>query len=99
MTGIENIPVLPKAYSLGQNYPNPFNPITTIDYQLSSAGQVKLTVFNTRGQNVRTLLDRRQSAGAYSLTFDASNLASGVYFYRINIAGEFSQINKMILLK
>ncbi|MCK4530039.1 MAG: T9SS type A sorting domain-containing protein, partial [Candidatus Marinimicrobia bacterium] len=72
---------------------------TTIGYQLVAAGQVELTVYNTLGQKIHTLLDQQQSAGVYSLTFDASNLPSGVYFYRLNIAGKFTRVNKMLLLK
>ncbi|MCK5816890.1 MAG: T9SS type A sorting domain-containing protein [Candidatus Marinimicrobia bacterium] len=91
--------LIPANYALQNNYPNPFNPITTIGYQLSEFGQVELMVYNTLGQKVRTLVDQQQSAGAYSLTFNASNLPSGVYFYRLNIAGKFTRVNKMLLLK
>ena len=91
--------LLPADYALRDNYPNPFNPMTTISYQLSAIGQVELTVYNTLGQKVCTLVDQQQSAGAYSLIFDASNLPSGVYFYRLAIANKFTQVNKMILLK
>jgi len=91
--------LFPTEYVLQNNYPNPFNPTTTISYQLVAAGQVELTVYNTLGQKIHTLLDQQQSAGVYSLIFDASNLPSGVYFYRLNIAGKFTQVNKMLLLK
>ncbi|MCD6336968.1 MAG: T9SS type A sorting domain-containing protein [Candidatus Marinimicrobia bacterium] len=99
MTDIENISVLPTVYSLGQNYPNPFNPITTFGYQLSAAGQVELTVYNTLGHKVSTLAKGVQEAGTYSLIFDASNLPTGVYFYRLTVADQFTQVNKMVLLK
>ena len=85
-------------FSLKQNYPNPFNPTTQITYSIPSAQKVVLKVFNALGQNVITLMDNEQIAGNYSIDFDASELASGIYFYRLQ-AGDFVQIKKMILMK
>ena len=89
----------PTEYSLQNNYPNPFNPTTTISYVLPKSSAVELSVYSLTGQKIQTLVNQEQAAGSYALTFDASNLASGVYFYRLNVVGEFSQVNKMILLK
>lgn len=96
-TGIES-ENLPQNFSLDQNYPNPFNPSTTINYALPKAERVSIAVFNMIGQKVSTLIDKRQEAGFHSVNFDASNLASGMYIYRIN-AGSFSQIKKLTLIK
>ncbi len=88
----------PKDYALFQNYPNPFNPATTIHYTLPEAGRVRLTVYNALGQQVARLVDLRQEAGAYSVTWDARDFASGVYYYRLE-AGSFREVRKLVLLK
>ncbi|MCS6988459.1 MAG: S8 family serine peptidase [Chloroherpetonaceae bacterium] len=88
----------PQSFKLAQNYPNPFNPATTIAYQLPATSDVKLEVFDVLGRKVATLVDERQSAGAYSVNFNAANLASGVYFYRLQ-AGSFAETKKMLLVK
>ncbi len=88
----------PSAFKLMQNYPNPFNPATTITYQLASLSDVKLEVFDVLGRKVATLVNARQSAGVHSVTFNASNLASGIYFYRLQ-AGSFLETKKMMLVK
>ncbi len=89
----------PVDYMLANNYPNPFNPTTTIAYVLPRSSFVELSVFSLNGKKIQTLVDQQQTPGSYTLTFNASNLPSGVYFYRLNVKGEFSQVNKMILLK
>jgi len=81
-----------------QNYPNPFNPTTTIGYALPTTGVVTLKIFNILGQEVQTLVDEKQVAGQYSVIFDAKNLASSIYFYRLN-AGDFVQTRKAILMR
>ena len=88
----------PLHYSLAQNYPNPFNPTTILTYQLPIAIDVKLEVFDVIGKKVATLVNERQSAGTHNITFNASALSSGVYFYRLQ-AGTFSQTRKMLLVK
>ncbi len=99
ITGIKREPSpLPKMYSLEQNYPNPFNPATTIRYSVPNAGVVSLKVYNILGQEVATLVSQRQSAGTYTVTFQAGRYASGVYFYRLT-AGSFNSVKKMLLLK
>jgi hypothetical protein len=89
---------IPADYSLSQNYPNPFNPSTTIRYGLPSRSHVTLAVFNTLGQRVTTLVQGEQEAGYHEVKFDASELASGVYLYRVQ-AGEFVQTRKLLLLQ
>lgn len=96
-TSIES-EALPSNYSMDQNYPNPFNPSTTINYALPKAERVSITVFNMIGQKVAVLIDKRQEAGFHTITFNASDLASGMYIYRIK-AGSFSQIKKLTLIK
>jgi hypothetical protein len=85
-------------FSLAQNYPNPFNPNTQINFSLPQAGQVQLRVFNMLGQQVSVLVDERRNAGAHSIRFNASDLASGVYVYELRFNGSVLT-NKMILLK
>jgi glycosidase len=90
--------VIPGEYGLGQNYPNPFNPATTISYQIRSAGQVTLRVYDVLGREVATLVDGYQSAGVHTKAFDGSRLSSGVYFYRLQ-SGSFVNTKKMVLAK
>lgn len=85
-------------YQLLQNYPNPFNPSTQISYQIPKDGFVNLVVYNALGQMVSELVNKHQTSGKYSVQFNATNLPSGVYFYKIE-SSEFSKINKMLLLK
>ncbi len=90
--------VEPVSYSLSQNYPNPFNPSTTIHFSIRKDSHVKLSVMNILGQEVAVLIDEFKNAGDYNITFDASNLASGIYIYTIK-AGSFVSSKKMSLLK
>ncbi|MCH8929083.1 MAG: T9SS type A sorting domain-containing protein [Candidatus Marinimicrobia bacterium] len=90
-----NIPI---KFKLSQNYPNPFNPLTTIRYALPAAAEVLLAIYNIRGEEVARLVNGEQPAGNYQVSWDASNVASGVYIYRLT-TGEFTEIKKMVLLK
>ncbi len=90
---------IPKRFALEQNYPNPFNPTTTIKYALPKAGKVKLEVFNLLGQKVAALVNSFKQAGYHQITFDGSNLASGVYVYRLSTDAGFMQTRKMILMR
>ena len=85
-------------FSLYQNYPNPFNPSTTIKYSIPKQSYATLKVFDVLGREVATLADGEHAQGNYKLEFNASNLTSGIYFYRIE-AGSFVDIKKMILLR
>ena len=88
----------PKEFRLEQNYPNPFNPATMINYSLPATSYVTLTVYNMLGQEVATLVNEQQSAGEKSIKFDATNLSSGIYVYRLT-ANAFTEVKKMILIK
>ena len=89
---------VPDGYELKQNYPNPFNPLTTIEFSIQQAGQVRVDIINVMGQRVATVVNEQMSAGSYYVTFDAKHLPSGIYFYRLT-TGDFSAIKKMTLMK
>ncbi len=95
---VENASAVPSAFKLDQNYPNPFNPTTMIRYQLAAASHVTLKVYDVLGREVTTLVDSRQNAGYYNVSFDASKFASGVYFYVLR-TDRNSSFKKMLLLK
>jgi hypothetical protein len=90
--------VTAKTFILSQNYPNPFNPISTIAFDLPKTSEVTLQIFNILGEEVATLVSERLSAGSYSYEWDASNLASGVYLYRLQ-AGKYVETRKMVLMR
>jgi hypothetical protein len=89
---------LPLEYALYQNYPNPFNPITQIRFDLREPSHVVIEVFDVLGRKVTTLVDNPMNAGRHTVEFDATKLASGLYFYRIS-ANDFSALKKMVLIK
>jgi len=89
---------IPDGYSLEQNYPNPFNPSTIIRFSIPEESNVSIVVFNSLGEEVRTLVNEKFTSGSYEVEFDASGLPSGIYLYKIN-AGSFVETKKMILLK
>jgi len=100
-TGIENsddLKVLSNRFVLDQNYPNPYNSRTIISYQLKTKSAVTLTIYNLAGREVKKLINAQQNAGKHSVSFDATNFASGIYFYKLK-AGSFEQSRKMILLR
>jgi len=100
-TSVDNkefVSPVPASYELGQNYPNPFNPTTTIPFSLSKPGTVELTIYDILGREVETLLDRQLQIGNHKAIFDAKNLASGVYFYKIKVNGVV-QSKRMLLIK
>ena len=98
LTNVEEISLVVNEFRLDQNYPNPFNPVTSINYNLSKDGMVKLQVFDVLGRKVETLVDDYKLKGSYSVSFDASELSSGIYFYSLSSAGK-SFTRKMTLLK
>jgi len=104
LTGVEEISSkIPDSYQLSQNYPNPFNPSTTINFALKVTSQVSINIYNNLGQRIANLASGSFSAGYKSIKFNPSNLASGIYFYRIIATGidgsKFQKSKKMILLK
>jgi len=99
---------LAAAFNLSQNYPNPFNPVTNISYQLAKGGHVTLKIYNILGYEIATLVNEYKPKGKYDIKYDASNLASGVYIYKMSVsawqsqdgqAGSFSDTKKFILMK
>jgi hypothetical protein len=88
----------PRSYELLQNYPNPFNPSTKIRFSLPMSEYVTLKIYDAIGREVATLIDGQQDAGQFEITFDASNFASGIYFYQLE-AGEFSAVRQMMLVR
>ena len=89
---------VPKSYWLGQNYPNPFNPISTIEFEVKQPTHVLLTIHDKVGRIFLTLVDNDYPAGIHKVKFNASNLASGVYFYEIKM-GDFRDVKKALVLK
>ncbi len=91
---MNNIPV---AYNLSQNYPNPFNPTTTIEFSIPNSGFVTLKIYNVLGEEITTLVSEKLSFGSYAYNWDARNLASGIYLYRLQ-AGDYIETRKMVLM-
>jgi hypothetical protein len=98
VVGVEDELNLPVTYKLHQNYPNPFNPLTTIKYQIPELSFIILKVYDVLGNEVATLVNSERSTGNYEIEYNASDLSSGIYFYRLQ-AGSFIETKKMILLK
>ena len=90
--------VVPGTFALEQNYPNPFNPVTTIEYTVPATGLIRLEVFDLLGRSVAVLVNGEQAVGVYAVQFDASQLASGLYFYRVS-AGTQTKVRQMMLIK
>jgi hypothetical protein len=99
-TGVEekNLGLVPNVYALDQNYPNPFNPSTTIRYAIKELGFVRLAVFDLEGREVATLVEGVKAPGTYEVRFAASNMSSGLYFYKLT-AGAFTQTKKLLMVK
>lgn len=97
-TDVEQEDVLPERFNLKQNYPNPFNPVTTINYTIAQAGQVRLAVYDMMGRQVSILVDGAKASGSYQVQFNAADLPSGVYIYRLT-ADNLSMTKRMTLLK
>ena len=98
VTGTSDAAKSPKYFELKQNYPNPFNPVTTIKFQVPNRSLVVLKIYDITGKEVKTLINEEKESGSYQIQFNASALASGTYFYRLQ-SGSFVETKKMILLK
>ena len=102
---VRDLAQLPTVYKLEQNFPNPFNPSTTINYQLPTNSKVSLKIYDILGREVAALVNEGQSAGMYSTSFNSTQLAGGVYFYRIDatstdgLCKRFIEVKKMVYLK
>ncbi|MBN2089441.1 T9SS type A sorting domain-containing protein [candidate division KSB1 bacterium] len=102
-TGLADNSIVPDEFNLAQNYPNPFNPMTRIDFSIAMSGNVNISVYNTLGQKIVTLIDRQMDAGRFTVNFSGNDLSTGEYIYRIEVKGDegvlYQQIRKMILMK
>jgi hypothetical protein len=98
ITSVKDESSAPKEFSLHQNYPNPFNPTTSLSFVIGHSSFVSLKVYDLLGREVATLVDEVKPAGAHTVSFDASQLSGGVYYYRL-WAGSFTQTRKMVLAK
>ena len=96
--GVSDQNLVVNKFELEQNYPNPFNPSTVIRYTIAEKSNVTLTVYNSIGIKISTLLSEEKSEGTFTIEFDGSNLASGIYYIRLN-ARNFTDVKKMVLLK
>jgi len=97
--GVENISnEIPHEYKLYQNYPNPFNPATMFRFQMPVKGNVKIVIFDILGREVTTLVNEQLSPGTYETAWDATNFASGIYYYKL-VAETFTETKKMVLIK
>jgi len=91
--------LLTLKFRLRQNYPNPFNTSTKISYSLPTSGLVNLTIYDLLGKEIRILVSEFQSAGLYSINFNANKLASGIYFYNLQVGNDFVETRQMLLLR
>jgi hypothetical protein len=97
-SNIVEVEVIPTQFELSQNYPNPFNPSTAIRFSLPEQTQMKINLYNMLGELVKTISEGTYEAGNYKVNFDASDLSSGVYIYRLE-SEAFVQVKKMVLLR
>jgi Secretion system C-terminal sorting domain len=98
ITNVDEGNIIPDKFVLQQNYPNPFNPSTTISYSIPQSNLVQLNVYDILGSKIAVLVNKEQSVGNYKVEFNASNLTSGIYFYRLQ-SGNFADTKKLILLR
>jgi hypothetical protein len=98
ITGVNEVGSLPVKFQLQQNYPNPFNPSTTITFSLPHSTNTSLKVFDMLGREVATLVDGYMAAGSHEVHFNATSLASGIYYYKLT-SGNFTEVKKMMLVK
>jgi photosystem II stability/assembly factor-like uncharacterized protein len=98
VNSVDKNPTLSNDFKLNQNYPNPFNPVTTISYSIPISARVELIIYDILGNEIKTLVSEYKETGSYEVKFEASDLSSGVYFYKLKV-GNFNQTKKLILLK
>jgi len=99
-TGIEdNNDLTVKSYSLEQNYPNPFNSQTEISYTLQNNCEVRIDIFNAKGEFIKNLINKKQSKGKHTIVFDAGKFNSGIYYYQLEVDGKIIEASKMLYLK
>jgi len=98
-TSVASTNTSPTGFSLDGNYPNPFNPKTTINYQLDQAGMVNLVIYDLLGRKVETLVDEMKTPGSYAVTWNAKDLASGIYICRVELGGSKVLTQKMMFVK
>lgn len=98
-TSTESAETMPIGFKLDQNYPNPFNSSTTIYYSLGESAWTELRIYDLQGREITTLVDAVQNPGTHAVRFDGSHLTGGIYFYRLQVGGEFTETKKMLLLK
>ncbi len=96
--GVDNWNIIPASYRLLNNYPNPFNPITKVEFHLKAAGKVQLKIYNTLGEEIATLVNAEMPAGVHQVSFNALDLPSGIYFYKL-LFNDFTASKKMLFLK
>jgi len=97
-TSVKESPLVVRSFTLSQNYPNPFNPTTTISFSLLSKSFVSLKVYDMLGREIATIASEEMSAGYHSRQWNAANMSSGIYFYRMQ-AGSYSETRKLVLLR
>jgi hypothetical protein len=98
LVGFTGNPSVPDKFSLSQNHPNPFNPVTRIEYAVPDVSFVSIKVFDVLGREIITLVNGEKSPGYYNVEWNAENLTSGIYFYRME-SGSFTDVKKMIIVK
>ena len=99
ITSVQGLSLIPNKFILHQNYPNPFNPSTTISYSIPNSDFVILKIYNTIGREIQTVFSEFQNSGIYSINFDARNLSSRLYFYRLQVGKGFVDTKKMLLMR
>jgi hypothetical protein len=99
VVGINSNNSVVKNFKLSQNFPNPFNPVTKITYSLASASGIKLSVYDVTGKLIKVLVDSYKRAGSYTAEFEAEDIPSGIYFYKLNVDDKYLEVRKMVFIK
>ena len=100
LTLIKNLKLnIPKSFNLSQNYPNPFNPSTKIEYELQTSDFVSIKIYDLLGKEIKSYVNKKQTAGKYQIDFDGSGLSGGVYFYSLYLNNNLTDTKKMLMVK